>query len=144
MRRTMLPEQLDLVETSFAVFYPSALEAFAIHFYEQLFALDPSLRARFPSDMREQRLKLMTTLNIAVNGLRHPISLAPILADLGRLHARLGVGGAHYQIMGAALHATLQQYLGARYTPAIADAWTAAYTAITSMMEAELAEPVIA
>jgi hemoglobin-like flavoprotein len=138
----MLPEQLDLVETSFAAFYPSALEAFAIDFYEHLFALDPSLRARFPSDMREQRLKLMTTLNIAVNGLRHPISLAPILADLGRLHARLGVGGAHYQTMGAALHETLQQHLGAQYTPPIADAWTAAYMAITSMMEAELAEPV--
>jgi hemoglobin-like flavoprotein len=137
----MLPEQLDLVETSFAAFYPSALEAFAMDFYEHLFALDPSLRARFPSDMREQRLKLMTTLNIAVNGLRHPISLAPILANLGQLHKRLGVSGSHYQIMGAALHETLQQHLGAQYTPPIADAWTAAYMAITSMMEAELAEP---
>jgi len=140
----VLAEQLDLVETSFAVFYPSALEAFAADFYEQLFALDPSLRTRFPSDMREQRLKLMTTLNIAVNGLRHPISLAPILANLGRLHNRMGVCGTHYQIMGAALQATLQQHLGTQYTPAIADAWTAAYTAITSMMEAELAETAIA
>jgi hemoglobin-like flavoprotein len=135
----VLPEQLDLVETSFAVFYPSALEAFAADFYEQLFALDPSLRTRFPSDMREQRLKLMTTLNIAVHGLRHPISLAPILANLGRLHNRIGVGAAHYKIMGAALQATLQQHLGAHYTPAIADAWTAAYIAITRMMDPELA-----
>jgi hemoglobin-like flavoprotein len=140
----MLPEQLDLLETSFAVFYPSALEAFAVHFYEHLFALDPSLRARFPSDMREQRLKLMTTLNIAVNGLRHPRSLAPILANLGQLHNNIGVRGSHYQTMGAALQATLQQHLGAHYTPAIADAWTAAYLAITSMMEAEPSEAVIA
>ena len=140
----MLPEQLDLVETSFAVFYPSALEAFAVHFYDNLFALEPDLRARFPSDMREQRLKLMTMLNIAVNGLRHPTSLTPILANLGQLHNRMGVGGMHYQTMGAALQTTLQQHLGARYTPAIANAWMAAYTAITRMMEAELAEPVSA
>ena len=140
----MLPEQLDLVETSFAIFYPSALEAFAMHFYEHLFALDPGLRARFPGDMREQRQKLMTTLNIAVNGLRHPISLAPILANLGQLHNRLGVSGAHYQTMGAALQATLQQHLGTHYTPAVADAWVAAYIAITSMMEAELAEAELA
>jgi hemoglobin-like flavoprotein len=138
----VLPEQLDLVETSFAVFYPSALEAFALHFYEHLFALDPTLRARFPSDMREQRQKLMTTLNIAVNGLRHPISLAPILATLGQLHSRMGVGASHYETMGAALHTTLQQHLGVRYTAAVADAWTAAYIAITSMMQAELVEAV--
>ncbi len=57
----MTPEQIALVQTSFAHVVPIADTA-ATLFYDRLFALDPTLRRLFPSDLTEQRHKLMTIL----------------------------------------------------------------------------------
>jgi nitric oxide dioxygenase len=133
----MTPEQMELVRSSFAVFYPSAYDAFAEDFYQRLFRMDPVIEALFPAEMKNQRLKLMTTFNIAVNGLRHPASIAPLLGKLGQLHEQAGVQPDHYATLGAALLATLEAQLGAEFTPEVAEAWSAAYGVITALMHAE-------
>ena len=132
----MTPEQTILVQNSYNQVYP-VYDAVAESFYRRLFELDPSLRPLFPEGMREQRLKLMTTFNIAVNGLRHPSSIVPILKKLGRLHADYGVQAAHYVMMGEALLWTLRQCLGEQFTAEVETAWVAAFALIAEAMQSD-------
>jgi hypothetical protein len=74
--KTVTEEQKELVQTSFDKVIPIS-DAAAVLFYDQLFALDPSLRALFKSDMAEQRAKLMAMLTTAVRSLGRWETLAP-------------------------------------------------------------------
>jgi hemoglobin-like flavoprotein len=64
------------------------LEVAAVLFYDQLFAMSPSLRGLFKSDIAEQRAKLMAMLGTAVTSLGRWESLVPVLRELGRRHLR--------------------------------------------------------
>ena len=64
----MTEEQKELVQTSFDKVRPIS-DAAAVLFYDQLFAIDPSLLGLFKSDMAEQRAKLMAMLGTAVTSL---------------------------------------------------------------------------
>lgn len=131
---TITNDQIMLVEQSFDSFYPDAYAEVASAFYDELFRRDPSLQPMFPADMREQQMKLMTTFNIAVRGLRHPPSILPALSKLGEMHTRMGIGRPQYQVMGGALVATVQQFAGASFTPEVEAAWHAAFAVITDAM----------
>lgn len=129
----MTQEQKDLVQTSFGKIVPISDTA-AVLFYDQLFALDPSLRGLFKSDMADQRAKLMAMLATAVSKLGDWESLAPALHNLARRHVRYGVEPAHYETVGAALLATLEKGLGNEFTPPVRDAWVVCYTSIAREM----------
>ena len=131
---TITRDQIAVVEASFDSFYPDAYDAVAITFYDELFRRDPALRRLFPHDLHEQRRKLMMAFNIAVHGLRHPRSILPALAELGHVHARLGIQRSHYLTMAEALLATVQQHAGPSWTPNAAAAWQAAFTVIAETM----------
>ncbi len=64
----MTPDQVKLVQQSFAKVAPIADQA-AVIFYDRLFEVAPQVKAMFPADMTEQRKKLMATLSVVVNGL---------------------------------------------------------------------------
>ena len=136
----MTPNQIDLVQGSWRRVLPVA-ETAALMFYDRLFFLDPSLRALFRGDMTEQRRKVMAMITFAVNGLTRLEQLVPMVQDLGRRHAAYGVRPEHYYTVGAALLWTLQQGLGDFFTPAVREAWTAAYGVLANTMRgaAELA-----
>ncbi|MFL6651077.1 MAG: globin domain-containing protein, partial [Sulfurifustaceae bacterium] len=55
--------------------------------------------------------------------------------DLGRRHVRYGVQPSHYDTVAAALLWTLEQGLGADYTPETREAWTAVYTLLAGTMK---------
>ena len=131
----MLPEQIALVRDSFARLAPDG-DAVASAFYERLFALDPALRPLFAGDLAEQGRKLMAMLALVVRGLDRLDALLPAVEALGRRHAAYGVRDADYATVGAALLATLEAGLGADFTPATRDAWTAAYDALAGAMRA--------
>jgi hemoglobin-like flavoprotein len=134
-RTTVTEEQKQLVQTSFAKVEPIS-DAAAVLFYDQLFAIDPSLRGLFKSDMAEQRAKLMAMLGTAVTSLGRWESLAPVLRELGSRHLRYGVNPAHYESVGAALLATLEKGLGKDFTPPVREAWVVCYSSIArEMME---------
>lgn len=97
----MTEEQKELVQTSFDKVLPIS-DAAAVLFYDQLFAMDPSLRGLFKSDMAEQRAKLMAMLAMAVTNLGRWESLVPVLRELGGRHLRYGVKPVHYETVGAA------------------------------------------
>ncbi len=124
-----------LVQESWMQVEPIADTA-ATLFYDKLFELDPALRPLFPStDLREQKKKLMQTLTVAVRGLHRLDELTPALEALGRRHAGYRVKDEHYETVGQALLWTLEQGLGAAFTPAVRDAWVETYQLVASVMQ---------
>jgi hemoglobin-like flavoprotein len=130
----MTPEQVQLVRQTFALIEPRARVA-ALIFYQQLFALDPDLRALFSTDIEVQGRKLMQMLDAAVGLLESPNALQAILQDLGRRHATYGVEDSHYDTVGTALLAMLQECLGPALTPPARAAWTALYADVAGTMQ---------
>ena len=130
----MRPEQIELVQTSFAKVAPIAETAAAL-FYARLFELDPALRHMFRTDLREQGRKLMTMLRVVVNGLTRLEALVPAVEALGRRHVEYGVRDEHYAVVGAALLWTLRQGLGDDFTPETEAAWGEAYTILATVMK---------
>ena len=135
----MNTHQVHLVQSSFELVKPIAGVA-ADLFYNRLFELDPSLRRMFKADMSEQKIKLMGTLAFAVAGLSQTDRIVAAVRDLGRRHAGYGVQAHHYATVGAALLWTLEQGLGERFTPAVADAWAAAFDLVATTMQAGVEE----
>lgn len=140
----MTPNQIKLVQTSFAKVAPIAATA-ADLFYGRLFEIAPQVRAMFPDDLSNQKKKLMAMLGFAVAGLSHLDTLVPAVQALGRRHAGYGVTAAHYTPVGAALLWTLQQGLGEAFTPEVKDAWATAYIILsTTMIDAANEKPMAA
>jgi hemoglobin-like flavoprotein len=127
------PHQIDLVQASWKQVVPVA-ETAAQMFYGRLFFLDPSLRTLFRGDLREQGQKVMAMISFTVNGLTRLDQLVPTVKALGRRHATYGVRAEHYYTVGAALLWTLEQGLGAAFTPAVREAWIAAYAVLANTM----------
>lgn len=130
----MTPEQNEIVRETWSHVAPIADTAAKL-FYERLFEIDPTARPLFKADdLPEQRRKLMQTLDQLVRGLDHLDDLVPVIEELGRRHVRYGVRDAHYDTVGAALLWTLEQGLGARWTPEARAAWTDVYTLTAGVM----------
>jgi hemoglobin-like flavoprotein len=132
----MTPDQVKLVQQSFARVVPISEDA-AVLFYDRLFEVAPSVKPLFPADMTEQRKKLMSTLAVVVNGLGNLETVLPAASALAKRHIGYGAKPEHYPVVGAALLWTLQQGLGDHWTPAVADAWTAAYGTLSGFMISE-------
>ena len=132
----MTPEQVELVQQSFAKVAPISEQA-AVLFYNRLFEVAPSVKAMFPADMTEQRKKLMATLAIVVNGLGHLESVLPAASALAKRHVSYGARSDHYPVVGGALLWTLEKGLGKAWTPETAAAWTAAYATLSGYMISE-------
>jgi nitric oxide dioxygenase len=131
----MTPAQIALVEDSFRHVAPIAEPAAAI-FYERLFRLDPALRGLFAhADMGAQGRKLMQAIGFVVANLRRPEALLPVVAELGRRHGGYGVQPSHYATVGQALLETLEEGLGAFFTPEVKAAWARAYGLLAEVMQ---------
>lgn len=130
----MNPKQIHLVQSTFAVVRPMSAAVGAL-FYKRLFILDPSLRPLFKGDLVHQSRMLMAMLDSVVSGLSDLDALVPVVRQLGARHARYGVLQSHYDTFGSALLWTLEQGLGQKFTPAVGDAWAAAYELLASMMQ---------
>jgi len=129
----MTPQQVELVQTSFEKVVPIAATA-ADLFYNRLFEIAPATRALFPKDLTEQKVKLMSMLGTAVANLHKLDTILPAVKDLGARHKGYGVTAVQYAPVGAALLWTLEQGLGADFTPDVKAAWTATYNALAGVM----------
>ena len=130
----MTPREKSVVQETFAQVAPIADEAAAL-FYGRLFELDPTLKALFKIDMREQGRKLMQMIGLAVSKLDALDELVPAVQALGRRHAGYGVKDGDYDTVGAALLWTLEQGLGPAFTPEVKSAWTTVYGVLASTMK---------
>jgi hemoglobin-like flavoprotein len=132
----MTPEQVKLVQESFAQVAPIADKAAEI-FYDRLFEVAPAVRPMFPADMAQQRKLLMATLAAVVRGLSNLSSVLPTASALAKRHVGYGAKPEHYAVVGDALLWTLARGLGPQWTPEVAVAWTEAYTTLSGYMIAE-------
>jgi len=130
----MTPEQVKLVQDSFAKVVPIAGTA-ADLFYDRLFVIAPEVRSLFPSDLTEQKKKLIQMLATAVTNLHQVEKIIPAVEDLGRRHVAYGVTDKHYEPVGAALLWTLEQGLGPDFTPPVKAAWTETYMTVAGVMQ---------
>ena len=132
----MTPEQVNLVQQSFAKVAPISEQA-AVLFYDRLFEVAPGVKAMFLDDMTEQRKKLMATLAVVVGGLNNLETILPAASALAKRHVSYGAKPEHYPVVGGALLWTLEKGLGDAWTPETAAAWTAAYTTLSGYMISE-------
>jgi hemoglobin-like flavoprotein len=136
MENSMTPDQVQLVQQSFAKVAPIS-ETAAVLFYDRLFEIAPKVKAMFPTDMTEQRRKLMATLAVVVGGLGNLESVLPAASALAKRHVSYGAKAEHYPLVGSALLWTLEKGLGDGWTPDVAEAWTAAYGTLSGFMISE-------
>ena len=132
----MNPTQIKLVQDSFSKVAPISEQA-AVIFYDRLFEVAPAVKAMFPSDMTEQRKKLMGTLAVVVNGLTNLEAVLPAASALAKRHVNYGAKPEHYPVVGGVLLWTLEKGLGDSWTPDVEEAWTAAYGALSGYMISE-------
>lgn len=130
----MTEKQIELVQTSWEKCIPIADTAASI-FYARLFELDPSLKALFSSDIKEQGKKLMTMITTAVRGLNNLEGIVGAVQAMGKRHTGYGVKDEHYETVGAALIWTLGQGLGDDFTEETKEAWVATYTLLATTMK---------
>lgn len=134
----MTPEQIDLIQASFRRATPSGKELVDI-FYRRLFSAHPEVRSLFPHQMDNQQEKLLQTLAYAVNALKHPDSLLPIVRKLGTEHRGYKATPQHYGFVATALIEALREVEGPDFTAEVEAAWTACITLIAREMEPRLA-----
>ena len=127
------PEQIKLVQDSFALVAPIADDA-ATLFYGRLFEIAPEVQPLFGGDMTAQGRKLMQTLGVVVAGLDDLEELLPVAGALAVRHVGYGVEPEHYAPVGASLLWALEQGLGDGFTAAVAEAWATAYGLLSNAM----------
>ena len=136
----MTPEQAQIVKRTWQLVVPIADTAADI-FYARLFELDPNLERLFSGvDLASQKKKLLQALAATVANVEAPETLTPQLRVLGSRHAGYGVAHAHYGTVGRALLSTLETGLQGEWSPAVEEAWIAAYGFVAKTMQAGAAD----
>jgi nitric oxide dioxygenase len=107
------------------------------YFYNRMFTHHPELKNLF--NMGNQKTdKQQTALALAVlayaENIANPMVLLPVVDRIGHKHVSLDIRPEHYIIVGKHLIASIQEVLGDAATPAIVDAWTAAYQQLAALM----------
>jgi hemoglobin-like flavoprotein len=130
----MTPEDIHTVQSTWVKLLPTKNTAAQL-FCEKLLETDPSLRGLLRGDMRQHGVKLVQVIDAAVNALSRLERIRPLIQELGRRYAAYGVKHHHYRTVGVALLWTLDQLLGAEFTPTVEDAWVAVYGALARTMQ---------
>ena len=133
----MTPRQLELVAADADVVVEHA-DAVGRTFYDTLFDLAPGVRPMFPDDLTEQRHELIDALAALVRsglalGRGGDAEFERRTTALGARHRRYGATAEHYDVVGAALLATLERHLPA-WDDERAAAWATLYRAVADAM----------
>ena len=135
----MIREQIALVRKSFDRLRPLPRGA-GKDFYDTLFALDPSLKPLFSTDVENQGAMFVVALGLALKGLDDDGVVDESLRELGRRHVLYGAKDVHFDTFREALLCMFAQRLGHEFTPEMAEAWRAAFDRISAVMKAAAAE----
>ena len=124
---------VELIRKSLIQIHPIA-DQIAESFYARLFEINPHLRKLFTGDMRRQGTMLMTSLELAVSSLDDPESILPSVKALGERHISYGVKVDYYAFAKEAYLWALEHHLRDEFTPALKNAWGAAFDALVEIM----------
>ena len=126
--------KIDALEQSFKLVAPQG-EQLVHRFYERLFEKYPAVKPLFKNTtIAEQEKKLLASLVLVIQNLRHPDKLTKVLQDLGGRHVEYGTQPAHYDAVAETLLAVLGEFAGPAWTADVKQAWAEALTAIKSAM----------
>jgi hypothetical protein len=84
--------------------------------------------------MRRLWAKVINALGCTVAGLHDMGKLVPMLTKLGNRHINYGLQERFWPVVGKAVDLTLQELLGASYTPEVQQAWIMVYGFTSSIM----------
>ena len=112
----------------------SEFDVRSMFFYETLFERAPNLRSMFRDDLAGQGMKFMSTLDEIVRKLGDGEGLEERYADLGEMHAAIGVSQADFAPMEEALIDTMREAMGDKCTPELEAAWRKAYAIVRDNM----------
>lgn len=129
----LTPIQTTLLTRQFAAIAPQA-DAFAADFYDTLFVLAPGVRGLFPADLTAQRQKLIAALATVIRSIDRLDTIALAISALGCRHANYGTEESHFAVVGAAILATLERYLGEDFDSEARQAWSMAYAVVSDLM----------
>jgi hemoglobin-like flavoprotein len=132
-------EQIALVRKSFDRLRPLPRGA-GKDFYETLFALDPSLKPLFSTDVENQGAMFVVALGLALKGLDDDGVVDESLRELGRRHVLYGAKDIHFDTFREALLCMFAQRLGLDFTPEMAEAWRVAFDRISAVMKKAASE----
>lgn len=121
------------LEQSFKLVAPRS-EELVDRFYAQLFSAHPQLRVMFPNDLRDQKMRLLSSIVRVVQNLRSLERIQPALVELGRRHAGYGVAAEHYPIVRGMLVAVMQDIAADKWVPEYTQAWTTAFDVVAEAM----------
>jgi hemoglobin-like flavoprotein len=130
----MTPEQIELVQRTWRSVLPVGDTAAEL-FYGRLFSLDPTVKALFKNDMKDQGRNLTAMISVAVGALARPERITVALRELWRRHAAYGVKPRHYEIVATALLWTLEKCLGEAFTPDVRAALSCTYAFLAGTMQ---------
>ena len=125
--------QIAIVRSSWARVVPTA-DLAARLFYGRLFTTHPGLRHLFHADIDRQGEKLVATLDAVVGNLDRMDDILPTARALAIRHVGYGVEPWQYAPVGAALLWMIEQIMGREFTLEVAEAWRAAYGAVSGAM----------
>lgn len=112
-------------------------EALTRHFYARLFTHNPEFKAIFnQGHQREgsQQQALAAAAAAYALHIDHPEVLMPVLERVAHKHTSLGIRAEHYDIVGHHLLASIGEVLGEAATPALINAWAAAYGQLAGLL----------
>lgn len=107
------------------------------HFYARMFKHNPELREVFNQGHQRsggQQEALAAAVTAYAQNIDHPEVLLPVLERVASKHISLGVRAEHYAIVGRHLLASIAEVLGEAATPALIDAWAAAYGQLAQLL----------
>lgn len=123
-----------LVKQSFAHATSDAVAA-AEYFYARLFAVNPGVRALFPTSMAVQRERMFAALSRVIWSLDTEPECTKLLRQMGREHRRYGVLDKHCDAFFAALRDTVEHGVGSSWTVEMSAAWQRAADYFAATMQ---------
>jgi hemoglobin-like flavoprotein len=125
---------VDLLLSTFLKIEPQ-LDEFADSFYQILFNKYPQTELLFlDTDMRQQKIKLVQSLQLVISNVNNADALKDILKALGARHVEYGTALTDYPLIGDSLLQALEKHLDRDWNEEVKQTWTNAYQMIAQMM----------
>ncbi|MDR6943766.1 NO-inducible flavohemoprotein [Mucilaginibacter pocheonensis] len=132
----MTTEQKDIITATVPILKENGV-MLTKYFYNRMFTHHPELKNLFNLG-NQKKEKQQTALALAVlayaENIANPSVLLPVVDRIGHKHVSLDVRPEQYQVVGTHLIASIGEVLGEAATPAVIDAWTAAYKQLAALM----------
>ena len=124
---------IERLESSFKLLAPRGPEL-VDRFYAHLFSKHPALRPMFPSDMGEQKRKLLASLVLVIENIRDAGKLEQPLHDMGERHVAYGTAPEHYPVVRDTLVSVMAEMAGEAWNDQLTQDWNGALDFVSSVM----------